>query len=125
MPKLPKTPNLTLVSPQANALAPPATLGQSGATFWQSIQSEYRIDDAAGRAILTQICGAHDTISMCDEVIGRDGLTVRSKAGALREHPLLKVQAACRGLIIRGLAKLNLDVEPTRSTVGRPPGYRP
>ena len=58
-----KKPKLTLVdaaSSKANPAATPATLGKTGAKLWASIQDEYRIDDAGGRAMLLQICTAAD-----------------------------------------------------------------
>jgi hypothetical protein len=48
MAKLPKTPNLTLVPPQSNALAPPASLGEAGVILWRSIQAEYDVADSPG-----------------------------------------------------------------------------
>jgi Phage terminase, small subunit len=125
MPKSPKTPNLTLVPPQSNTLAPPASLGEAGVTLWRSIQAEYDVADSPGLAILTQVCAAADTVKQCEDTIAQDGPTIRTKTG-IKEHPLFKVQTASRALIIRGLARLNLDVEPTRASVGRPPGsYTP
>jgi hypothetical protein len=118
---MPKKPTLTLIGPSSNSIAPPASLGRAGADLWQSIQSEYRVDDAPGRQMLLQICGAADTISECDEIIARDGATIRTKAG-LKEHPLLKIQLAARSFIVRALHRLGFDVEPPRSSVGRPPG---
>jgi hypothetical protein len=71
--------------------------------------------------MLTEICSAADTVAKCDDAIAQDGVTIRTKGG-LREHPLLKVQLAARSFIVRSLARLNLDVEPTLPRVGRPPG---
>jgi terminase small subunit-like protein len=119
MPKIPKTPKLTIVDPSAaNTLAPPSSLGEAGRTLWQSIQTEYRIDDAGGRETLAQVCAAADTVRQCDDVIAQDGPTLRTRTGGLREHPLWKVKLAAQAFIVRALQKLNLDVEPVGGGVG-------
>ncbi len=52
-----KNPNLKIVgAPASTGTRPPANLGEAGSKLWQSIQSEYRIDDAGGIAMLLQLC---------------------------------------------------------------------
>ena len=110
----PKKPSLTIVDPStSNPLAPPGSLGEAGQKLWQSIQSEYRIDDAGGREMLMQVCAAADTVRQCDEVIAADGPTLRTRGGGLKEHPMWKVKLSAQGFIVRALARLNLDVEPS------------
>jgi hypothetical protein len=118
-----KKPKLTLVPSKPNPLAPPATLGQAGAKLWQRIQNEFRVDDAPGAATLEEICAAADRLAEYAEVIAHDGAVIRTKAGGLKDHPLLRHELATRAFITRALHRLNLDVEPTRDTVGRPPGF--
>jgi hypothetical protein len=44
-----KKPQLTIVdSTKATSSSTPANLGKAGAKIWESIRSEYRIDDAGG-----------------------------------------------------------------------------
>jgi Phage terminase, small subunit len=118
-----KTP-LTLVdaSSKSSSLSPPANLGEAGAKLWRAVLAEYRIDDAGGREMLLQICGAADTVDECDKLIARDGKTIRIKGGGLKEHPLIKVQLAARTFIVRSLHRLGLDVVPVHDVVGRPSG---
>ena len=117
-----KKTRLTLVnSTKANLTSTPSTLGKPGATLWQSIMSEYKIDDAGGREMLLQICTAADRADECAEAIDRDGPMIRTKTG-LREHPLLKLELASRSFVVRSLHRLGLDIEPTRDGPGRPPG---
>jgi hypothetical protein len=92
--------------------------------LWQRIQHEFRVDDAPGAATLEEICAAADRLAEYAEAIARDGPMIRTKTGVLRDHPLLKIELATRSYITRALHRLNLDVEPTRDTVGRPPGFR-
>jgi hypothetical protein len=114
-----KKPKLTVVGPTTtNPSAPPGTLGKAGTSLWQSIMSEYDIQDSGGIAMLAQAAAAADGIAECDEIIARDGPVIRSKFGS-KEHPLLRHQLALRSFIVRTLHRLGLDVEPIKS-VGRP-----
>ena len=119
MRKKPPQPPLTIVgSSIANPLAPPATLGKTGAELWRTIMSEYAIEDGGGRQILLQSCAAADRAAECASLIARDGLTVRSPHGP-KDHPLLKHELAARAFVVRSLHKLGLDIEPVREP-GRP-----
>ncbi len=69
--------------------------------------------------MLAQICAAADSVAEYTIAIARDGSTIRTKGG-IRDHPLLKHQLAAQSFIVRSLHRLGLDIEPTRSTVGRP-----
>ena len=120
-----KKPKLTVVGPStADPLAPPATLGKAGTNLWQTLMSEYRIDDAGGREMLAQICAAADRADECAEIISADGPVTRV-GKQLKDHPLLKHELAARSFVVRSLHRLGLDVEPTRNTVGRPLGTFP
>src|SRR5215831_18860341 len=98
-----KKPRLTIVTSKPNPLAPPATLGQAGAKLWQRIQHEFRVDDAPGAATLEEICAAADRLAEFAETIARDGATIRTKTGGLRDHPLLKHELATRAFLTRAL----------------------
>jgi hypothetical protein len=113
---------LTLVRPSADpALTPPQGLGESGSTLWTSIQGEYGIVDAGGRETLFQICAAVDRAEDCRQRIASDGPMVTSQNGAMRDHPLLKIELSNRAFAVRALARLNLDTEPLK-VPGRPLG---
>ncbi len=119
---MPRKPTLTVVnSATASGPPPPASLGESGRRLWQQLHSDYVIEDASGLEMLTQICAAADTVSLCEAEIAQDGPTIRTKAG-LKDHPLLKHQLAARSFIVRSLHRLGFDIEPPRASVGRPPG---
>jgi hypothetical protein len=117
-----KKPVLTVIRSDGKPASTPPILGKSGAKLWQSIQSEYRIDDAGGRAILLQICLTLDRADECAEALDGDGVMIRTKSGGLRDHPLLKLELASRSFVVKSLHKLGLDIEPSRATTGRPPG---
>lgn len=117
-----KNTSLTIGDPLLpNPLAPPASLGEAGTKLWQSIHRDYVIEDSGGHQTLLQICSAADALAAYDEEIERDGPTIRTKTG-MREHPLLKHRLATQSFIVRSLHRLGLDIEPSRATVGRPPG---
>ena len=93
------------------------------AVLWQAIHGDYVIEDSGGLEMLLRICSAADALTEYDLEIDRDGPAVRTQAG-LREHPLLKHRLATQSFIVRSLHQLGLDIAPTRSVVGRPPGPR-
>jgi Phage terminase, small subunit len=113
---------LKLVTPtKTNALAPPSTLGQAGATLWKTVQSEYFISDSGGRQILTQICEATDDLHDCTLRIEHDGAVISTRSG-LKEHPLCRRQLALRAFITRSVQRLGLSLETASRPIGRPPG---
>ena len=117
-----KIPPLSIVDPSSpNPLAPPASLAAAGVQLWQDLHRDFVLDDSGTHQMLLRICEAADSLASYDEQVERDGPTIRTKTG-MREHPLLKHQLATRSFIVRSLHRLGLDIEPTRSVVGRPPG---
>jgi P27 family predicted phage terminase small subunit len=117
-----KKPRLTLVDLTSKTPPPPSTLGKSGAKLWEAIQSEYRIADSGGRALLLQACTAIDRADECSETIDREGMMIRTSNGGRREHPLLRLELANRAFAMKSLHRLGLDIEPPRPGPGRPPG---
>jgi|SRR5215831_3038207 len=107
-----------MLDPSSTIPQPPRKLGDFGSSLWQSIQGEYKVDDAAGREMLAQACEAADRVARLAEKINADGEIVDSKA-----HPLLKDELANRAFICRTLRQLGLNLEPTRP-VGRPTAWR-
>ena len=103
---------------------PPRPLGDHGAAFWQSVQSEYAIDDTGGIELLAQACAALDRAEECAARIATDGLTITTNTG-VKENPLLKHELANRAFFTRAIQRLGLDVEPVNRP-GRPTmeGYR-
>src|SRR5262249_11987804 len=117
-----KNPSFSVVAPgTAVALpAPPETLGPAGLNLWRSVQAVYGIHDPGGLEILRQACGACDRVAQYAAIIDAEGPTIMTKTG-LREHPLVKHEAAQRALVGRLISRLGLDVEILRVQPGRPP----
>jgi len=111
-----------MFDPASTTPQPPRTLGEHGLSLWQSIQSKYRIDDAAGREMLVQACEAADRVARLAEKINADGEVIETENGP-KPHPLLKDELAGRAFIVRVLRQLGLNLEPTR-LVGRPTAWR-
>jgi hypothetical protein len=58
--------NIVKLSP--NTPTPPHKLGEAGLALWNSIQSAYAVDDAAGAEILAHACLAADRLVALGEV---------------------------------------------------------
>ena len=112
-----------MLDPTSTATKPPRKLGEVGSSLWQSIQSEYRIDDAAGIELLMQACEASDQIAKLAERIAKDGEVIKTENG-LKVHPALKEQLSHRSFIVRTLRALGLNLEPVRATAGRPTAWQ-
>jgi len=107
-------------SPVSTAISPPRKLGIHGASLWEFIQSEYRIEDAGGQELLLQCCESADRIGALSERIRADGEIIQTRNGP-RAHPGLREELANRQFICRTLERLGLNLEAVRP-VGRPSG---
>jgi hypothetical protein len=121
----PRDPPLTIITPPTSIRPePPSKLGEPGLSLWSAIQTEYRVDDAAGVALLTQACRAADRAEALAAIIERDGMTIDTKIG-MKAHPCIKDELAARAFICRTLQRLGLNLEAVKP-IGRPsrPGWR-
>jgi hypothetical protein len=102
----------------------PKGLGDNGQALWRRVTAEYAIDDCGGQEMLYQICSAADMAARLRAQIDKEGVLVKTKSG-VKEHPLIKLEIVNRSFVVRGLARLGLNFEPVRTTMGRPPtpGY--
>jgi len=111
-----------MLDPAATTIQPPRKLGDLGLSLWQSIQSEYRVDDAAGRELLAQVCECVDRNGRLAERIDADGEILQTRNGP-KVHPAIKEELAGRNFIVKTLQKLGLNFEPVRA-VGRPTSWQ-
>jgi hypothetical protein len=105
---------------------PSRPLGKHGQALWQSIVTEYGIEDAGGVEMLTMACQSLDRAEELAAAIKEDGAVIRTR-GIVKEHPGIKAELANRSFVVRTLQRLGLDVEALKS-VGRPPasgGWNP
>jgi hypothetical protein len=123
MPRKPSAPKLVVAAPHPGLTLPepPIKLGLVGMSLWRDVLVAYEFSDRASYETLAQACSAADRAAEMAAQIDRDGVAIRTKAG-LRDHPLLKHELAARAFVVRALARLGLDLEPTRPGPGRPSG---
>jgi hypothetical protein len=123
--KKPAVPTLRVMRshPVPTAPAPPSELGPTGLSLWRDILAAYEFGDRASIETLAQCCHAADRAARCRRQIDEDGELIRGRGG-MREHPLLRTEIQNRAFLVRTLAKLGLDLEPTHPTPGRPAGQR-
>jgi hypothetical protein len=100
---------------------PPPQLGAMGAKLWRSVVERFEVSNPGTVETLYQCCAAADRAEACRVAINRDGELVEG-AGGPREHPLLRHEIQSRALAVRTLAKLGLDLQPTKRDDGRRPG---
>src|SRR3954470_17558324 len=114
--------HLSVVStPPDPVSTPPRPLGEAGRALWDRIMGEYQVEDSGGIELLLLACEATDRAAELGQTIQRDGPIVATRSG-LKEHPALKAELANRAFVTRTLQRLGLNLEPVRSSVGRPAG---
>jgi hypothetical protein len=112
-------PALSVVHADVSIPAPPTKLGPAGLALWDTIQSAYKIDDAAGIVLLGQACTTQDRLEKLRVAIDRDGEVIQGPAGPIK-HPALSAELAGQAFILRVFEKLGLHFEPIKP-MGRPP----
>jgi hypothetical protein len=102
---------------------PPHGLGPTGSDLWRRILREYEIHDSGSLEILHQVCQASDLAATLRGEIDRDGVILRTSRGAIKSHPGVRDELACRGFVVRGLQKLGVSLESLAPSSGfRPVG---
>ena len=99
------------MTPTSNVItlsAAPKSLSAEARRTWQALTNEYCIDDAAGLAILGQLCETLDRLRECEARIQADGLIVAGYNEQPRPNPLLKTEAEYRRLILAQFRALKL-----------------
>ena len=115
-----KEPPVALVSTAAAPESqPPRGIGPDGQSLWQRVMAEYQIEDCGGIEMLAQACQALDRAEALRREIERDGEVLRLR-GTIKDHPALKHELANRAFVVRTLARLGLNFEPVKPSVGRP-----
>src|SRR5215813_4936790 len=112
-------PPLRLVPPTgATDDAPPRTFGHYGMSLWARITSEYNIEDAGGRELLTLACQHLDRAEALRQQIDAEGEVVQTRNGP-KDHPALRHELQARAFVAKTLHRLGLNVEPLRPNPGR------
>jgi hypothetical protein len=114
-----KTPLGIVPNPAATSPPPPRNLGPDGQSLWRRVMEEYQIEDCGGVEMLAQACQGLDRAEALRREIERDGQVLRLR-GTVKDHPALKHELANRAFVVRTLARLGLNFEPVKPSVGRP-----
>jgi hypothetical protein len=109
-----------MLDPTTTSISPPRKLSAPGLSLWDSIMSEYQIEDRGGIELLMQACEAADRVAQLAEKIDADGLMLETRTGP-KSHPLLKDEVSNRAFICRTLERLGLNLEAVKP-MGRPSG---
>ena len=99
----------------------PDYLTPESKTLWDSILSEFEIDDCAGLKILSTGLESYDRAQKAREQIDEEGMTLVDRFGISKPHPLLASERDSRAAFLSALKQLNLDLEPLKKGPGRPP----
>ena len=91
-------------------------------SLWARITSEYNIEDAGGRELLTLACQQLDRAEALRQQIDAEGEVVQTRNGP-KDHPALRHELAARAFVAKTLLRLGLNVEPVRPAPGRPAGW--
>jgi P27 family predicted phage terminase small subunit len=100
----------------------PKTLSREARSWWTRLQKEYSLDDEAARFLLETALTAFDRMRQAQQAIAENGVTVRDKWDQLKINPAVNAERDARSGMLAAFKALNLDVEPLRDGVGRPPG---
>src|SRR5262245_62668787 len=98
-----------MLDPTATSISPPRKLGILGLSLWQSIMSEYQIEDRGGIELLMQCCEAADRIGRLGERIDVDGEMIETCKGP-KVHAGVKEEVGGRAVIWRTLERLGLNL---------------
>lgn len=94
--------------------ATPGHLSAEARRLWRDVARDFSIDDAAGLALLLQLCEALDSLRECQKRIKTDGLATKGSRNQIRAHPLLTHAHEFRRQFISCCRALNLDLAPPK-----------
>jgi phage terminase small subunit len=100
---------------------PPDHLSTPARRLWLQLITDFVVEDAAGRVLLTEALVAWDRCEQARALIEKEGSIVRDRFGQPIPHPGVKIERDSRAQFLAALKQLNLDVQPVRP-VGRPIG---
>jgi hypothetical protein len=101
---------------------PPKHLGPHARQFYSDVAEEYKIDDAAGLALLTTAAECLDRMRAAQASICIFGEITVDRYGGPKINPACGLEKDARAGFLAALKALNLDIEPLRDRPGRPPG---
>lgn len=94
---------------KADLNAPPKGLSAEAAAIWQRVLADYKLDDAAGRAILATGLEAFDRMRAAQHEIAKHGVVVANRFGELKPNPAVGIERDARTGMLSALRLLRLD----------------
>jgi P27 family predicted phage terminase small subunit len=94
--------------------SPPKHLSSEAKRLWTKLQSDFVIDDEAGKLILQSALEAFDRVQEARALLAKEGSVTRDRWGQAKQHPASLVEASARAQMHSALRLLKLapdDVE--------------
>ena len=102
--------------------SPPKDLSRAAKAWYRRLMHEFAIEDEAGRLLLLTAMQAFDRAEDARDLLRKDGITTTDRWGQVKSHPATIIERDSRSGMLAALKSLNLDIEPLRDRLGRPPG---
>ena len=99
----------------------PQNLSEESKDWWEKLLAQYALDDP-GIMILANALEALDRMREAQALLREDGLVVRDRFGQSRPHPAAGIERDAKGIFLRNMKALGLDLEPVNPRPGRPVG---
>jgi phage terminase small subunit len=101
-----------------NGKTVPSHLPREEQELWRELIREFRIEDVASLALVTQACESRMRARLCRAQVAKEGQIFTDKKGIQRAHPLLQIERSAQASFISALRLLRLDL--SGSTEARP-----
>jgi P27 family predicted phage terminase small subunit len=99
----------------------PLHLSKRAKELWSQLVDEYDLDDSAAQLLVSAL-EEFDKCEDAKKTLLKEGNFIRDRFNQRKAHPALAVVRDSRATMLRFFKALNLDLEPLRDSVGRPPG---
>ncbi len=86
----------------------PKHLSTEAKRLWSKLQTDYVIDDVAGRLILQSALEAFDRVQEARSLIAKEGSVTTDRWGQTKQHPASLVEASARAQMHAALRLLKL-----------------
>ena len=85
---------------------PPSHLSNAAKKLWRDMATAYRIADVAGLHLLDEMCRAYDRALKAEEILDREGPTIKDRFGIAKPHPATASYRDAKGIQLRCLKML-------------------
>ena len=94
----------------------PKGLSREARQWWNTITAGYGIEDEAGLLLLQTAMESFDRMRQAQQVIANEGITILDRFKQPRQHPATLVERDAKNQLLKALAALHLDLEPSEPT---------